>query len=147
MRRYDALFVITVLFLSAWTLSTSLAADNKCSSKPKLQSPQHEHWYYYTDQVTHHKCWYTGRRGIKVAEAPASRTRASSKLKSEPRITRSVHATRLNNAESDRREAPLNEKPWDALFAEFLQWQQRQKVEALFGESLHRQVENVSSEP
>jgi hypothetical protein len=147
MRRYDALFVLTVMFLPAWTLGTSLAADNKCSSKPKLQSPQREHWYYYTDQVTHRKCWYTGRPGMKVAGAPASQSRASSKLTSEPRITRSVHATRPNNAESHQREAPLNEKTRDALFAEFLQWQQRQKVEALFGESLHRQVENVPSEP
>jgi hypothetical protein len=61
MRRYDALFVLTVMTLSAWTgLGTSLAADNKCSSKPNLQSPQREHWYYYIDQVTHRKCWYTG---------------------------------------------------------------------------------------
>jgi hypothetical protein len=59
-----------------------------------------------------------------------------------------VHATPLNNAEiSHQAEAPLNEKSRDALFAEFLQWQQRQKVEALFGESLLWQVENVSSEP
>ncbi len=128
MRKRDALFVLTVMILSAWagfgTLWSGalLAADNKCITEPNLQSPQDSHWYYHTDSVSHRKCWYVGRLGMKVHPPPESRP--SQKPKSDSRVTKNV---RVNNGEiSHQFDARLNETARDALFQEFLRWQERQ---------------------
>jgi hypothetical protein len=144
-RRHDAFLVLTLTIVFAWTgLGTSLAADPNCMSKPNVQSPQGKHWYYFTDQVSHRKCWFTGRQRSKVGESPARREepraspraavataprqiRSASQPKSERLITRNAHATRADTRKILRRpEAVLNEKDRDELFAESLRWQERQ---------------------
>jgi hypothetical protein len=160
MRKHDALFVLTLVILSTRTelgvlgSGVLLAADNKCITEPNLQSSQASHWFYHTDRVTHRKCWYMGSPGMKVPEVTPTQAHSSPMLKSASRITR-VDVGRLNNGQvSHQSETRLDEAARDALFQDFLQWQERQKQsglpsadrDALFREFVLWQVQRADTE-
>jgi hypothetical protein len=152
-------FVLTVLILlPAWVTVLSnrilLAAGNQCITEPNLQSPQGSHWFYHTDRVTHRKCWYMGRADMKVPE-DAPQARSSPKPKSNARTTKTLDPGRLNNGQISHQSEPrLDETARDALFQEFMQWQERQKQsevppadrDALFREFVLWQVQHADSE-
>ena len=119
MRKRGTLFALTVsASLSATAgLSTLVLAANECVTEPNFQLTQSSHWYYRTDPVRHRKCWYAGGPGFQTA--PPSR--ASPKLKSDSRITRTMIEARLKLGG-----VRANAAAWDASPHESLQLQEGQ---------------------
>jgi hypothetical protein len=123
MRKCSTLFVLNLMILSGTAAvgivwSGVVLASDKCQTEPDPQSPQGSHWYYHTDRESHRKCWYLGRPEVKVPQAVA-RESSSPQPKSDARITRNLEA---DNEVSHQ----LDETAREALFQEFLRWQERQ---------------------
>ena len=128
MRKPGALLGLTIIILSPTAgLSTlwngvGLAAA-KCITEPNLDAPHSGHWYFHTDPVSDRKCWYIGRPGSKHPRT----TPAESALKIDSHVRRTTDVGRpKNNEATDQSDARLNGADRDALFQEFLRWQERQ---------------------
>jgi hypothetical protein len=156
MRKRSALFVLDVMILSAtagvstvW--SGIVLAGDKCITEPNLQSPPGSHWHYHTDRESHRKCWYVGRPGVKIPQAVTRESRSSPKPKSDARITKNMDAEGEVSHQFSRR---LNETAREALFQEFLRWQERQSHsssgeanrDALFREFVLWRVQHADAE-
>ena len=156
MKKRSALSVLNVMILSATagvsTLSSGVVLA-ECITEPGLQSPRAGHWYYHTDPESQRKCWYVGRPGVKIPRTVSRESRSSPKPKSDARITKNMDA---DSEVSHQFSGRLNETAREALFQEFLRWQERQNRshsspdevnrDALFREFLVWQVQHMDGE-
>src|SRR5262245_15710310 len=153
MCKRNCLFVLTLTVVSSTWAEFGISSDSivratdiTCVTEPNDHS---KHWYYYTDPVTHRKCWFSARTRIKVVFESTSPQTASS-----PKPKRDLRPTGERNAGDDVQEARhsgtrLDARARDALFQEFLLWKERQKQsdslpidrEALFKEFVLWQVQ------
>jgi hypothetical protein len=83
MRQCGLVFAPVMFALVLVAASASSAKGITCIAKPNGQAPQGQHWYYRTDHVTNHRCWFLGPQSADVqrnaAEQPSdARTRAAS---------------------------------------------------------------------
>ena len=157
MCKRNCLFVVTLTVVSSTWADFGISSDGivratdiKCLTEPNDRS---KHWYYYTDPVTHRKCWFPAQTRIKVVfEQGSPQTPSSPKPKSD------LRSTSGRNAGDDVQEARqsgmrLDARARDALFQEFLLWKERQKQsdslpidrEALFREFVLWQVQHGHS--
>ncbi len=158
MRKRSGLFVLNVIILSAAAGITTpwsgiVLAGDKCFTEPNLQLPQGGHWYYRTDPESHRKCWYVGRSGVKVPQAVPRESRLSPKSKSDARITKNMD---VDSEVSHQFGGHLNETAREALFQEFLRWQERQNQsdsssgevnrDALFREFVLWEIQHMDAE-
>src|SRR5262249_19504594 len=155
MKKQSALSVLNVMILSDMAGVSTRASGvvlAECITEPSLQSPRAGHWYYHTDPESQRKCWYVGRPGVKVPRT-VNRESRPSKPKSDARITKKMDA---DSEVSHQLSGRLNETAREALFQEFLRWQERQNRshsspdevnrDALFGELLVWQVQHMDGE-
>jgi hypothetical protein len=77
-------FIPAILFAATIPMLAARAAPaDDCAAAPKGAAPEGQHWYYYSDPATHHKCWFLGERGTKV-HAVAHKTRRSRPIAADP---------------------------------------------------------------
>jgi hypothetical protein len=125
---FPTVFVLTTLWSGA-----VLAVDD-CITKPNLHSAPGGHWNYRADRVNHRRCWYVERAAMAVPRTAARKAQSSQMpIVHRPLVKRSA-----------QRSARLDQAGRDALFGDFLQWQEQRnehgpavdeaKREALFRE-------------
>ena len=142
--------------------------SNTCATSPGRQMEPGTHWYYQTDPVDHRQCWYlerlptasvTPRNTGSTVTVPISsrsqRTPAAGQERTAGKGTDALerHPARSKSVESRQTvyrpasaiiankpaaDIPLDPSRREALFREFLEWQQRQSVETVFRDFLQR---------
>ena len=143
---------------------SSALASNPCATSPGRQTEPGSHWYYQTDPVDHRQCWYLERlptasvtprnEGTPISSRP-QRTPAAGQERTAGKGTDALerHPARSKSVESRQTvyrpasaiiankpaaDIPLDPSRREALFREFLEWQQRQSVETVFRDFLQR---------
>jgi hypothetical protein len=115
-----ASLVAQLITLTMLPSSGVFAADD-CLAEPKLQAGESGHWYFHTDRTTNRKCWYLDHRGIDVSHG------ASPAPTPGPRVAEftTTPAEKIQEKRPDQRAAILDQAGRDALFQEFMRWQDR----------------------
>ena len=166
--RVFALLAVGASVTATATLSlmSYALAVTPCATSPGRQTEPGSHWYYQTDPVDHRQCWYLERlptasvtprnEGTPISSrpqrTPAGQERTAGKgtdaLERRPARSKSVEPhqtvhrpTSAIIADQNKQDAgiPLGPARREALFREFLEWQQRQSVETVFRDFLPRQ--------
>lgn len=129
MCKRNCLFVLSLTVVSTWadfgiaSDSVVRATDIKCVIEPNDQS---KHLYYYTDPVTHRKCWFSARTRIKVVfDLVSPQARSSPKPKSDLRSGKGNAGDAVQEAHQSG--TRLDARARETLFQEFLLWKERQK--------------------
>lgn len=84
-----------------------------CLAEPNQQPAEGQHWYYRSDRATNQKCWYLKETGITTPQATA------------PEASPTAGADVARSGQPGA--TPLRKAEREALFEEFLRWQQRQR--------------------
>jgi hypothetical protein len=137
-------------------MSSALAGP--CATSPGGQMEPGTHWYYHTDPVDHRQCWHvkrspttseTPRNTGRTLSAPTSSgpNRSAARSKSvEPHHTVYQPASSVTaDQNKSAADIPLDPARREALFREFLKWQQRQLVESVFRDFLQPQEQDTQA--
>jgi hypothetical protein len=87
-------------------IEQAVAAED-CLPAPTHEPPEGSHWYYRSDPIRNHKCWYLAEAGHPVLPRPPA-----------------AAAERAGR----REELALNRAQRDALFQEFVRWKTLQRA-------------------
>jgi hypothetical protein len=107
-----------LIALTTLPSSVVFAADD-CVAEPKLQAAESGHWYFHTDRTTNRKCWYLDRRRIDVSQG------ASPAPPPQPTVAELTATEKIQAKRPDQRAPLLDQAGRDALFQEFMRWQDR----------------------
>jgi hypothetical protein len=107
------------------------SADD-CIVEPNRQPPDGRHWYYHVDRATNHKCWYLGEAGMVAQRAPSdAQNSPGANPSAQSASTQSPAGPNPAGPVADRsgqREAlALSRAQRDALFQEFIRWNELQR--------------------
>ncbi|MEZ5785101.1 MAG: hypothetical protein R3D62_01140 [Xanthobacteraceae bacterium] len=94
-----------------------LAAE--CRAEPGQATPAGHHWYYRLDHGNERKCWYLKKVGTAAKKKPSRRAMPSA---DRPQQSASGPDDESTSSIGQQRRT----KDREALFEEFLRWQQRQ---------------------
>jgi hypothetical protein len=106
--------------------SAAFAVD--CLSEPNSPAPPNSHWYYRTDRVQQHKCWYLRsdhqpeQGAVQVARDVPLVKPAQSIVAGGP-----YSLADFKNFMAQRGGDKLSDQDVEKLYAEFLEWRRRAK--------------------